>query len=138
RRRASEFAILYSAYDVPPGIVGGSVGPRAAAPDTRWVPTPGTQAWAFGERNWRRSLEEGPDVLLGSSEIAVPEWNESVRLGGISLSQSFMASSDDVSAWNYALAFGAVDQSGSSPEGDLVFGPTAGSLALSYDYSPQF
>lgn len=136
--RANAYARQYRVSEHSPGLLGGFDRPRVATSDTRWLPTPGTQAWAFGERNWRRSLEEGPDVLLGSSEIAVPEWNESVRLGGISLSQSFMASSDDVSAWNYALAFGAVDQSGSSPEGDLVFGPTAGSLALSYDYSPQF
>src|SRR5690606_24097080 len=91
---------------------------------------------AFGERSWHAQVVDGARLTLGSSEIAVPEWNESLRLGGISLSQSFLASSDEVSRWNYSLAFGAVDQSAAGSSGDLVFGPMAGSLATSYDYSP--
>src|SRR5690606_7502692 len=55
----------------------------------------------------------------------------------VSLSQSYLASTDDVSQWNYSLAFGAVDQSPSGEPGDLVFGPTAASLGVTYDYSPN-
>ncbi len=137
RLRSAAYARRREVSDHSPGLFSGFEQPRVTTPRSRWLPTPAMESWNFGERSWQTRLDQGPEVLLGSSEIAVPEWNESVRLGGISLSQSFLASSDDVSQWNYALAFGAVDQSDPTRSGDLVFGPTAGSLAVSYDYSPS-
>lgn len=111
--------------------------PSVVTPQTRWLPAPATQSWTFGERSWRTRLDDGLALSLGRREIDFPAWNESVNLSGISLSQSFLAGSDEVSQWNYSLAFGVVDQSAGS-SGDLEFGPTAGSLALAYDYSPRF
>jgi hypothetical protein len=64
----------------------------------------------------------------------VPAWNEGVRLGGVSLSQSFIAGNEDVARWNYSLAFGAVDQSAAGQSGDLAFGPKAGSASLTYHH----
>lgn len=138
RVRAERYAQHYEISDHSPGLLGGFERPPVRTPRTRWLPAPSTDSLIFGERGWRARLDESTAISLGSSEIAFPEWNESVRLGGISLSQSFLAGSDEVSQWNYALAIGAVDQSAAASSGDLEFGPTAGSLALSYDYSPRF
>jgi len=141
RLRSAAYARGRAISEHSPGLLGAFDLPRVATPGTKWLPAPPplpahTGNWSFGSRNWQTRLDEGPRVSLGSSEIAVPDWNESVRLGGISLNQSFLAGSDDVARWNYSLAFGAVDQSAAGTAGDLVFGPTAGSLGLSYDYSP--
>lgn len=142
RMRARAYARERAISEHSPGLLAAFDLPRVATPETKWMPAPPppsehTGNWSFGTRNWQTRLDEGPQVLLGSSEIGVPDWNEGVRLGGVSLNQSFMLGSDDVERWNYALAFGAVDQSGAS-SGDLVFGPTAGSVGVSYDYNPNF
>ena len=99
----------------------------------------GLEQWSFGAHNWRTQLNPYTELSLGSSDIALPVWNDSVRLGGLSLSQSFMhtGEGEDDARWNYALAFGAVDHSAAGTAGDLNFGPMAGSLAFSYDYSPR-
>ena len=134
--RAQTHARRQTVSEHSPGLWGGFPLPRVETPHTRWLAAPSEDGWAFGERNWQAQLDEGPAILLGSSDLAVPEWNESLRLSGVSLSQSFMASREEVSQWNYSLAFGAVDQSAAGAS-DLVFGPTAGSLKLAYDYGPQ-
>lgn len=134
--RARAHARRQAVSEHSPGLWGGFPIPRVETPQTRWLAAPSEDGWAFGERNWQARLNEGPAILLGSSDLAVPEWNESLRLSGVSLSQSFMASSEDVSQWNYSLTFGAVDQSAAGAS-DLVFGPTAGSVKLAYDYGSQ-
>lgn len=136
RLRARAHAQRQRVSEHSPGLLGGFPQPRVETPRTRWLAAPGAGGWAFGERNWRTRLDEGPAILLGSSDLAVPEWNESLRLSGVSLSQSFLASSEEVSQWNYSLAFGAVDQSAVGAS-DLIFGPRAGSLQLSYDHGPR-
>lgn len=136
RLRVVEYARQYDVSEHSPGLFGAFGAPPVNTPGTRWLPAPDDGDWTFGVQNWRTRLEEGPELLVGRSEISVPEWNESVPLGGINLSQSFLGSSDDVSRWNYSLAFGAVDRSDAGAS-ELEFGPTAGSLALSYDYSPS-
>lgn len=122
--------------DHSPGLLGGFEQPWVETPETRWQPRPSGGGWSADAANWNARLDDSTEFALGTSEVETLGWNESIRLSGVSLSQSFMASSDDVSQWNYSLAFGAVDQS-SSGASDLTFGPTAGSLALSYDYSPR-
>lgn len=136
RERAREYVLRQRISEHSPGLLGGFEPVGVATPRSRWLARPGAGGWALGASNWQNRLDDNTELRLGSSEIAVPEWNESVRLGGVSLSQSFLAASDDVSEWNYSLAFGAVDQS-SSGSSDLVFGPTAGSLAVGYDYNPR-
>jgi len=136
RWRASSYARARQVSKHSPGLMGAMEQPQAG-PSLRYGLLAPSGGWSFGERNWQTRLDEGPEILLGSSELSVPGWNESVRLGGVSLSQSFLSSSDEVAQWNYSLAFGAVDQSASGTSGDLIFGPTAGSLALSYDYNPR-
>ena len=99
----------------------------------------GLEQWSFGAHNWQRQLNPYTELSVGSSDIALPVWNDSVRLGGLSLSQSFMhtGEGENDANWKYALSFGAVDHSAAGTVGDLNFGPIAGSLALSYDYSPR-
>lgn len=137
RMRAADYARGQEVSEHSPGLLGGFGQAWVETPGTRWQPRPSGGGWAFGAASWNTRLDESTELALGNSEISVPEWEESLRLSGISLSQSFLADSDDVSQWNYSLAFGAVDQSASGAS-DLRFGPTAGSLALSYDYSPEF
>lgn len=126
-----------------PGLLGGFDLPRVETPATRWLPAVAppppsriTGNWSFGASNWQSRFDEGLQVSLGASEIAVPAWNEGVRIGGISLSQSFVASAEDATNWSYSVAFGAVDESASGQAGDLAFGPKAGSMSLTYEYSP--
>ncbi len=122
-----------------PGLLAAFELPDVETPAARWRPAPPpasplTRNWSFGATNWQTRFDEGPKVLGGSSEIAVPAWNEGVRLGGVSLSQSFIAGNEDVARWNYSLAFGAVDQSAAGQSGDLAFGPKAGSASLTYHH----
>src|SRR5690606_26700118 len=109
--RAADHSRREEVSDHSPGLLAAFEMPRVVTPQTRWLPAPSaeTRRWSFGARNWQTRLDDGPEIRLGSGEIAVPEWNESVRLTGVSLSQSYLASTDDVSQWNYSLAFGAVD-----------------------------
>ena len=129
----------YAAQEISehsPGLLGGFERPRVETPDTRWQPRPSGGGWRADAASWNARLDDSTEFALGNSEIASLGWSDSVRLSGVSLSQSFMASSEDVSQWNYSLAFGAVDQS-SAGASDLSFGPTAGSLTVNYDYSPR-
>lgn len=135
RLRSIHYARRHEISRHSPGLLGAFEAAPANRPGVRWPAVPGDGDWTFGASSWRTRWEEGPELQLGRSEIAVPEWNEAIPLGGISLSQSFLASSDSVSRWNYSLAFGAVDQSVAGST-ELEFGPAAGSLALTYDYSP--
>jgi hypothetical protein len=136
RLRSAQYARRYPLSRYSPGLVGpiGSASHRAAG--ERWFPAPREDGWTLGVRDWRTRLEEGPEVRLGRSEIVVPEWNEAVPLGGVSLSQSLLASGDGQPRWHYSLALGAVDQSpAESPA--IEFGPAAGNLSLKYAYSPS-
>src|SRR5690606_42037938 len=63
--RANAYARQYRVSDHSPGLLGGFDRPRVATPDTRWVPTAGTEAWAFGEADRRPRPDEGPDGLRG-------------------------------------------------------------------------
>lgn len=102
-----------------------------------WLSTAGVDGWSFGERSWQNRIDRHTELSLGSSEIAMPAWNDSIRLGGISLSQSFLEDGERDANWNYSLAIGAVDHTSAVVPGDLTFGPMAGSLLLSYEYNPQ-
>lgn len=136
RWRAYQYAQRQSISEHSPGLLGGFPQPRLETPATRWQPRPSYGGWSTGAARWNAELDRGAEFVLGNREIITPGWQESVRLSGISLSQSFMAGSDDVSQWNYSFALGAVDQSASGAN-DLEFGPTAGSLMVSYDYNPR-
>jgi len=135
--RASDYVLSQEISEHSPGLLGGFDQPYVTTPGTRWLPIPTTQSWSLGTKNWQAQLDPGLELALGSSEVGVPEWNDSLRLSGVSLSQSFLASSADASQWNYSVAFGAVDHSSGTTSGDLVFGPMAGSVSMSYQYSPQ-
>jgi len=137
RLRASEYVRQHAISEHSPGLLSAFPTRYVATPGTRWLPAPAPETWSFGARNWQGPVGSDTQLRIGSGEIGVPEWNDRVRLGGVSLSQSFMASSDEPSEWNYSLAFGAVDHSAVGQSGDLVFGPMAGSLALSYDQGPR-
>lgn len=93
--------------------------------------------WTFGTSNWRYAGEQGLDVTLGSARMAVPAWGNSVRLGGISISQSSAASFGDANSWQYSMAVGALDNSSGISQGDLNFGPTASNTVLRYGLTPQ-
>lgn len=136
RLRSLRYARLYEISQHSPGLLGAFDAPMVDTPQTRWLPAPSGDDWVLGARNWRNRWDDGLEFTVGRSEIGVPEWNEAVPLGGVSLSQSFLATSDTDTRLNYALAFGAVDQSAAGSS-ELVFGSTAGSLELSYDYSPS-
>ena len=136
RWRADDRARSQAVSAHSPGLLGGFEPAWVETPGTRWQPRPRRGGWSAGAAHWNTRLDASTELALGSSEIAAPEWNESLRLSGISLSQSFLAGSDEVSQWNYSVAIGVVDQSASGAS-DLTFGPRAGSLALSYDYSPR-
>ncbi len=99
----------------------------------RWLPRASDQAWVFGERNWRYVGEQGLQLTLGNDTVMGADWAQPVALGGVNLSQDFH---DGLTGpWRYALAIGALDATGSRDNGDLVYGPTAGSLLLSTDVS---
>lgn len=119
-----------------PGLLGGFQQRWVETPGTRWQPRPSGGGWSAAAARWGARLDEQTELALGNSEISTPLWNEGVTLSGVSLSQSFLATNEEVSQWNYALAFGAVDQSASGAN-DLEFGPTAGALALNYDYDSR-
>lgn len=133
--RARDHARRAAVSEHSPGLLGGFALTPVETPATRWQPRPRSGGWSAGAARWNTQLDDSTSLTLGSSEIGVPEWNDTLQLGGIRLSQSFLASSEDVAQWNYSLALGAVDQSATGAN-DLQFGPMAGSLALSYDYSP--
>lgn len=137
RLRARNYVRRQRVSEHSPGLWGALATPAPALARTRWLPTPSMDAWSLGARSWQTRLDADTALSLGSSEIARPVWEDSVRLGGVSLSQSFMANGEDEADWNYSLAFGAVDHSTAGTPGDLAFGPMAGSLALSYKYSPR-
>jgi outer membrane usher protein FimD/PapC len=58
-------------------------------------------------------------------------------MGGISVSQTSSANSNDAQAWRYTMSVGALDYSASQAQGDLEYGPTAGNTVLSYQLDPQ-
>lgn len=113
------------------GLVGPLERKRKFAARSRWLPTASTDPWTLGSRNWRYSDAEGLDVTLGNEEIEIPAWGRAVRLGGVSLSQSSLVSSDYVDSWQYSLSLGALDRS-TAEQGDLEYGETAGNLVLRY------
>lgn len=99
----------------------------------RWLPRASDQDWVFGERNWRYVGEQGLQLTLGNDTVSGADWAQPVALGGVNLSQDFQ---DGLTGpWRYAVAIGALDATGSRDNGDLVYGPTAGSLLLSTDVS---
>lgn len=133
RLRAREYARRQPVSEHSPGILGGFEQVQVDTPDTRWRPRPSRGGWNAGAARWNTQLDDGVRVAFGSSDIGSSAWNDILQLGGISLSQRFLADSDDVAQWNYSMAFGVVDQSASGAS-DLQFGPTAGSVALNYEY----
>lgn len=99
----------------------------------RWLPSSADQVWVFGERNWRYVGEQGLQLTLGNDTITGPDWAQPVSMGGVNLTQEFQQG--PTGPWRYALAIGALDSTGNRDNGDLVYGPTAGSLMLSTDVS---
>ena len=136
RLRAAAHARRQAVSEHSPGLMGAFEQPRIDTPETRWQPRPSDRGWRAGAARWGAQLGDATELTLGSSEIAAPVWDESWRLSGVSLSQHFLVDSEDVSQWNYSLAFGAVDQSATDAT-DLNFGPTAGALSLNYDYNSR-
>lgn len=94
--------------------------------------------WSLGASNWRYASDGGFAITLGAEEIDVPTWGNAARLGGVSISQSSLASSKDVASWEYAMSVGVLDQSSDLKQGDLDYGPTASNTVLRYGISPQF
>ena len=135
--RAADYVLHHEISEHSPGLLGGFEQPHVVTPGTRWLPVPSTESLSLGARSWQAQLDPGMRLALGSSEVGIPAWNDSLRLSGVSLSQSFLASSSDASQWKYSAAFGAVDHSTGGTTGDLVFGPMAGSVSVAYDYSPR-
>lgn len=136
RLRSAAYAQRQAISEHSTGLLGGFDLPAVETPDTRWQPRPTGGGWGAAAVRWGAQLDDHTELALGNSEIVTPFWNESLRLSGVSLSQSFLASNEDVSQWNYSLALGALDQSASGAT-DLDFGPTAGTLALNYDYNSR-
>ncbi len=136
RLRSAAHARRQEISEHSPGLLGGFELPTVETPDTRWQPRPSGGGWSAAAVRWGAQLDDHTELALGNSELITPVWNESLRLSGLSLSQSFLASNEDVSQWNYSLALGALDQSASGAT-DLEFGPTAGALALNYDYNDR-
>ena len=120
-----------------PGLRGSMAWPRAPRSGSSWLATPSDMPWTLGASNWRYSGEYGLDVTLGNEEISAPAWGSSTKIGGISISQSSMVSSDSADAWQYSMALGALDYTAGQGQGDLEYGPTASSTVLRYRMSPQ-
>ena len=133
RMRARNYVRRHQISEHSPGLL------ASLSQDRVHTRVSGLERWSFGAHNWQTQLTPHTELSVGSSDIALPVWNDSVRLGGLSLSQSFMETGEGErdASWKYALSFGAVDHSAAGTVGDLNFGPMAGSLALSYDYSPR-
>lgn len=113
------------------GLLGPQERKRKSASHGRWLPPASRDPWTLGSRNWRYSDAEGLNLTLGNEEIEIPAWGRAVRLGGVSLSQSSLVSSDYADSWRYSLSLGALDQT-TAEQGDLVYGETAGNLVLRY------
>lgn len=135
-RRQLQFNLHRTLSRHSPGLLGGFELPQIATPETRWQPRPSGGGWSAGAARWNTRLDAQTEVSLGNSEFVSTHWEDSLRLSGISLSQHFLASSKDDTQWNYSFALGAVDQS-SAGANDLQFGPAAGAMAVSYDYSER-
>ncbi len=120
-----------------PGLRGTRGWRRTPPLRSSWLKTPSRDPWTFGANNWRYSAEQGLDVTLGNDEIAVPSWGNAARLGGISISQSSLVTSPESQTWQYSLSVGALDNSTGLVQGDLDYGPTAGSTVLRYGLSPD-
>ena len=134
RLRSAAHARRQAISEHSPGLLGGFELPTIETPETRWQPKPSGGGWGSAAVRWGAQLDDQTRLILGNSEIVTPVWNERLKLSGVSLSQSFLAGNEDESQWNYSLALGALDQSASGAN-DLDFGPTAGALALNYDYN---
>ncbi|HUH60694.1 MAG TPA: hypothetical protein VL001_11555 [Candidimonas sp.] len=120
-----------------PGLRGTRGWRRTPPLRTSWLRTPSRDPWTLGASNWRYSAEQGLDVTLGNDEIDVPSWGNAARLGGVSISQSSMATSSGPETWQYALSVGALDNTAGQPQGDLDYGPTASNAVLRYGLSPE-
>lgn len=119
-----------------PGLLGGFELPHFETPETRWQPRPSGGGWNAAAARWNTRLDGNTEISLGNSEFLSTQWEDSLKLSGISLSQSFLASNADDSQWKYSFALGAVDLSAAGAN-DLQFGPAAGAMSLSYDYSER-
>ncbi len=119
-----------------PGLLSGFELPRYETPETRWQPRPSGGGWNAAAARWNTRLDGNTEISLGNSEFVSTQWEDSLRLSGISLSQSFLASNATDPQWRYSFALGAVDLSAAGAN-DLQFGPAAGAMAVSYDYSER-
>jgi hypothetical protein len=108
-----------------------TAGRRGLTPRKRILPAMSSDPWTLGSRTWRYSDSDGLDLTLGNEEIEVPVWGRSVRLGGVSLSQSSLVESDYADSWKYSLSLGALDRT-TAEQGDLDYGETAGNLVVRY------
>lgn len=89
--------------------------------------------WSRGAENWRLRRSDGLDVALGSAASKAPDWGNSARLGGVSLSRSLSDSQASEGEWQYSVALGALDYSpGQGVSGGLVYGPTASDSLVRY------
>lgn len=91
--------------------------------------------WSLGSSAWRYQGMSDTDLLIGNTDLGVPDWINSPRLGGMQLSQRF--TTDDDMPWRYRLSLGALDYSSSVPEGDLKFGPTVSALSVDVGLTPK-
>ncbi len=123
---------LSYARDVAPGM-SNPVAERSKQPPVVLSSLDSTVGWSFGAENWRLRRSDGLNVALGSAPSKAPEWGNSTRLGGISLSRSLSEGGAAESEWQYSVALGALDYSpGKGTSGGLVFGPTASDSLVRY------
>jgi len=111
---------------------------RVAAGLPMTFSSPGTgDAWVLGSQNWRYSPGDGPSVTLGSYTPGMTVWGDTPQLGGVALSHSLTDGVVAEDQWQYAVAVGALDYTGTGRSGGLVYGPGASDALLRYGVSPE-
>jgi outer membrane usher protein FimD/PapC len=95
-----------------------------------------TGFWSRAARSWRYAGSSGLDLVLGNELSQAPVWSRPVRLAGVGISRAPLDDAAAMGEWSYAMAVGALDDSGSTvSSGGLDYGPTAYDASAQYDLS---